>query len=404
MGSELDRPLGQDRGNGRRPGRSRPVNWRAALGIACAVVVFAGSLYAALLPDDAIGPGFDPGSASRTDLARAKPDTVASARTGQQAAPEKPKSGMSGATVEKTLTSNGLTVTKIGPSARDANGPVIIEATPGAGEDLHLATQPDPGLYEQTAFGRLPVRGSDGTRPMDAYARDSAGGGGTRIAIVVGGLGLSQTGTLNAIDALPDDVTLAFAATGNSLQRWMQAARRAGHEILLQVPMEPFGYPATDPGPHTLTVAGGAARDLADLHRAMGRLTNYTGVMNYMGGRFMANADAMEPVMRDVGKRGLLFLDDGSSAQSLAGKLAKPLGVPFARADLQIDADLDRGAILKKLNDLEQIARRNGQAIGVASAFDSTVEAIATWENEAKSRGIDFVGVSALVDDPDHER
>ncbi|HET7411497.1 MAG TPA: divergent polysaccharide deacetylase family protein [Pararhizobium sp.] len=314
-----------------------------------------------------------------------------------------PQSGSSGAVVQRALTSNGLTVTKITPGERTSDGPALIRAGRQIGQDPRLAAQPDPELYRQTKYGKLPVRGPDGARPMDVYARPSSGGNGTRIAIVVGGLGLSQTGTMNAIEALPAGVTLAFAATGNSLERWMQAARRGGHEILLQVPMEPFGYPSTNPGPHTLTVGEGKAKELDDLHHAMGRITNYTGIMNYMGGRLLADADAIAPVLNDVRERGLLFLDDGSAAQSLTPKLAPSLKTPYAVADVRLDGNVEAGAILTKLNELEQIARRNGTAIGVASAFDVSVETIAAWASEAKSRGIEIVGVASLADDPERK-
>ena len=68
--------------------------------------------------------------------------------------------------------------------------------------------------------------------------------------------------------------------------------------------------------------------------------------------------------------------------------------------DATIDATRERGDILKKLDELERIARRNGTAIGVASAFDESVGAIASWIGEAQGRGIEIVGVSALVKDP----
>ena len=55
----------------------------------------------------------------------------------------------------------------------------------------------------------------------------------------------------------------------------------------------------------------------------MGEITNYTGIMNFLGGRFLSDADALEPVMRDIGRRGLLFLDDGTSAQSLTDAVAQ---------------------------------------------------------------------------------
>ena len=107
--------------------------------------------------------------------------------------------------------------------------------------------------------------------------------------------------------------------------------------------------------------------------------------------------------MRDIARRGLLFLDDGTSAQSLTGTLAETLEVPHGFADLVVDAELDRTAILKKLDELERIARRNGGAIGVASAFDESVAAISQWVDEASARGIEFVGVSALVKDPQQQ-
>ncbi|HVK90453.1 MAG TPA: divergent polysaccharide deacetylase family protein, partial [Mycoplana sp.] len=101
---------------------------------------------------------------------------------------------------------------------------------------------------------------------------------------------------------------------------------------------------------------------------------------------------------RDIGDRGLLFLDDGSSAQSLSGTIAGALEMPHAFADLQLDVTLSREAILRKLDELERVARRNGTAIGVASAFDESVEAVAAWCEEAVRRGIEIVGVAALAD------
>ena len=145
----------------------------------------------------------------------------------------------------------------------------------------------------------------------------------------------------------------------------------------------------------------GADSNLATLHVAMGRITNYTGITNFMGGRFLADPDALEPVMRDIAARGIMFLDDGTSAQSLTDKFAKTLGIPFAASDMVLDGTQERGYILSRLDDLERTARRNGVAIGVASAFEVSVDAIAAWANEAKARGIEIVSASAAADDPE---
>ena len=138
-----------------------------------------------------------------------------------------------------------------------------------------------------------------------------------------------------------------------------------------------------------------------NLHWTLSRITNYTGVMNYMGARFAADPGAMAPVMAELGKRGLLYLDDGSSARSVAPELALKNGVPFAAGDAAIDAVRERGDILKKLDELEATARAKGFAIGTGSAFDVTVDAVIAWVDEAKKRGIEIVPISAVAIDPE---
>ncbi len=306
------------------------------------------------------------------------------------------QNGRSGANVQRNAMPDGNVVSVFSPKDRTADGPVLMTGQT-FGQDPRVAMRPNEELLEDSPFGKLPISSPDGLRPMDQYARPWSGARGTRIAIVVGGLGLSQTGTQKAIRDLPPEVTLGFAASGNSLQRWMQEGRREGHEILLQIPLEPFGYPGTNPGPDTLLVSDPPKLNMERLHRSMAKITNYTGIMNYLGARFMADDKALEPVLRDVGERGLLFLDDGSSAQSRTATIAKAVSTPTGFADLQLDDQVNETAILRKLDDLERVARRNGSAIGVASAFDESVAAIAKWSVEAAARGIEIVGVSALV-------
>ncbi len=328
-----------------------------------------------------------------------QPTTIANRQPDNRSTERVP--GDSGADVSQTLTESGQVVTRVAPVDRTNEGPLILSGANRVGQDPLLAHLPIPELLEDSEYGRLPVIGGDGRRAMDAYARPWSGARGTRIAIVVGGLGLSQTGTQKAIRTLPPEITLAFAASGNSLQRWLQEARREGHEVLLQVPFEPFDYPNNDPGPHTLLVADGPQQNLADLHWAMGRLTNYTGIMNFMGGRFLSDPAATEALMRELAKRGVLFLDDGTSARTVTDSVARAVGVPYAEGNMVIDHALNREEILKRLDDVERMADRQGSAVAIASAFDISVDAIADWANEAKARGIEIVAISALADDPE---
>jgi uncharacterized protein len=304
--------------------------------------------------------------------------------------------------LSRTTTEGGASIIKVKPpSITDGQGSIIVRDPATLTQTAMLAHIPLPELIEVSGEKRLPKIAPDGTRPFDAYARAWSGSAGPRIAIVITGLGLSQTGTQSAIKQLAEDVTLAFASEGNSIDRWMQAARREGHEIILQVPMEPFDYPNVSPGKFTLEVAGSPDENRTRLEWALGRTTNYTGIMNHMGAAFTSDAPAVEAMLTNLHNRGLMFLDDGTSARSLAQEEALKAGVPYARADFIIDQDRSNGAILAKLNELEQTARAQGVAIGVGAAFNETIDAVATWMNEAKKRGIEFVPVSAAAIDPE---
>ncbi len=394
MGTDIHAPLGQDRKARPRPtGPSRfPASTILCTLAAIGLISFSG--WTATAPS---GLGTTPYAPPAEETAsQATTEGKADQKTATATDGVRRANGLSGARVEETLTDDGTVVRTFTPGTRTGTGPLIIEAN-RIGQDARSAAFPNEDLLEETSDGKIPIIGLDGTRPMDQYARPWSGARGTRIAIVVGGLGLSQTGTQRAIRELPGEVTLAFAASGNSLSRWMQEARRGGHEILLQMPLEPFDYPQNDPGLYTLRTDLGEAKNLAELHRAMAQVTNYTGIVNFMGGRFLSDAGALEPVIRDISSRGLLFLDDGSSAQSLSGTIAGAVEAPHAFADLQLDGDLSREAILKKLDELERVARRNGTAIGMASAFDESVDAIREWCEEASGRGIEIVGVASLA-------
>lgn len=299
---------------------------------------------------------------------------------------------------------DGPAIIKVQPEPAPTGGTIVIRDPATLARDPRTAHLPDRDLLEDGPNGPLPVRAEDGRRPFDVYAGAWSGSRGAKVAIVIGGMGLSQTGTQAAIGKLPPEVTLGFASAGNSLGRWMQTARQDGHEIVMQVPMEPFDFPSVDPGRNPLTVDADPEENLDHLRWALSRTTNYVGVMNHMGGRFVTERAAFSPVMEELGRRGLMYLDDGSSARSLAAELAPADAVPFAAADTTIDGVRERGEILKKLDQLEATARARGSAIGVGSAFDLTVDTVASWVTEARKRGIEIVPVSALASDPEGAR
>lgn len=258
-----------------------------------------------------------------------------------------------------------------------------------------------PQLVEETQHGPLPRIGTDGLKPHEAYARPAitpqAAAGRKLIAVVVTGLGLNETTTREAIGTLPGAATLAFAPYGGNLSELARAARAAGHEIMMELPLEPFDYPQNDPGPHTLLADQPARDNLEKLYWLLARMGGYTGVLNHMGARFTASSADFSPVMEELGMRGLAYLDDGSSNRSVAPQLARANNVPFARADAALDANPSRGAILTALTALETQATERGWAIGTVSALPVSIRTLAEWSAGLDESGYLLVPVSALL-------
>ena len=277
---------------------------------------------------------------------------------------------------------------------RASGQPVVISA-----DHLSMVAAPVRTVAESGPYGALPRIAKDGRKPWQVYARpihkQALASGAPKVAIILGGMGLNGELTERAIRELPGEVSLAFAPYPDGLQRLVNRARATGHEVYLQLPMEPLGYPQVTPGPHTLLASMSPQETLDNLAWFMGRFAGYAGVMNYMGAQLIANGQALAPVMAELGRRGLVFLDDGSFARSQAEDAGRRAGVAVRRAHVMIDGDTSDAAMGEALQRLEALAARDGLAVGVGSGLPSTIKAVAQWAEAAKSRGVVLVPVSA---------
>lgn len=392
----LDAPLGAGRdAQARRPSSAGRWGWVAAgLGLAGFVAVVAAT--------EPKAPGGRPQAVARIETVPPPPAPVTApapppvAAAAQAAAP-----APGGPSVTQIEALSGVKINR--PPGMNAPGALIIQV-PQAGASeapaLALAPAPDPRLVEKSPHGPLPRIGADGAKPSEVYARPVIVGaavkpGAPRVALYVDGLGLAAAPTQAAI-ALPAAVSLAFAGVGDDLARQAAAARAAGHEVLLQAPMEPADYPANDPGPTTL-LASDPARNLDRLHQMMARFSGYVGVSTYLGGKFLADEAALTPVLRDLAGRGLLFVEDVDADRSRAGALAGKLGLTALRADVTLDRGDGAEAVRASLDRLEALARERGAAIGAASALPNAMAQIKRWAEGLEARGVALAPLSSMA-------
>jgi polysaccharide deacetylase 2 family uncharacterized protein YibQ len=257
----------------------------------------------------------------------------------------------------------------------------------------------DQRLLEKSRYGMIPAV-SDGLKPFTVYAAEADRAKAAKmpvVSIVVGGLGVGAAKTTDAIMKLPAAVTLAFTPYGSDPAKLAERARAQRHEILLQIPMEPFDYPDNDPGPQTLLTTLAPEQNLDRLYWHLSRFQGYAGIANFMGGRFVVTDAVMQPIVREAAKRGLGYLDDGSAPRSVAPALAASQAMPFAKADFSIDAVPTAVEIDRALAKLENLAKERGSAIGIASALPVSVERIGVWIKALESHGIMLVPLTTAM-------
>lgn len=280
----------------------------------------------------------------------------------------------------------------------DAMAKGSMAAAIESADGVHLAPV-DPTLLEIKDDAKLPIIGIDGRQPWSTYARpfdhdDTR----PRIALILTNLGMAKGETEVSITELPGAITLSFSPYSANLETWVDRARRAGHEVMIDLPLEPLDFPRDDPGPQTLLTSLSTVDNLNRLEWILGRTPGYVGVTTWMGSQFTTVEDALMPVLEGLKERGLMFVDSRGSSRSIATELASSIQLPRAFNNRFIDSVPSIAAIDRALADLEVTARQNRFAVGIAQPYPVTLDRLARWGPALDAKGIALAPVSAIAD------
>ncbi|MBF0560405.1 MAG: divergent polysaccharide deacetylase family protein [Alphaproteobacteria bacterium] len=260
-----------------------------------------------------------------------------------------------------------------------------------------LVPAPLADLVNKTDRGLLPVVSGEGKQPWKAYARPFSGSSRRpRVAIIITELGLQREATEAAIERLPADVTLSFSPYADGLKRWIERARERGHEVMLDMPMEPNNFPIQDPGSYGLLTVLSPQENIERLETVLGRCTGYTGIVAYMGSRFLTKPTHFLPVLMALADRGLIYVDNGVTGSGVIVGGAPP-NLNYAMVNLVIDERPFAAAINARLDYLANLAKTSKRAVGTASAYPVTMDRMVVWIASLEGKGISIAPLSALV-------
>jgi polysaccharide deacetylase 2 family uncharacterized protein YibQ len=206
------------------------------------------------------------------------------------------------------------------------------------------------------------------------------------VALVVTGLGLAAEPTRTAL-ALPAPVALAFSPYGRALDSVIADALAAGHEVYVELPVEPADAATADAGPVALRTLADGAANAARVREMVAGHAGLAGAAAEAGG-FAAAPDRFTAAAEVLAGRGLVLLQLGGAELAVS---AEATSLPFAAADGPLDAELDPLAIDRALEALEERARTTGFAIGFVRPYPLSLERIARWAAGLPASGLNLV-------------
>jgi polysaccharide deacetylase 2 family uncharacterized protein YibQ len=226
--------------------------------------------------------------------------------------------------------------------------------------------------------------------PRDFRKPPPPADGRPRVAILVAGLGISAVSTTAAIEKLPAEISLSFSPYGRTLQKQADDARAAGHEVFVDIPLEPQGFPGNDAGPQAILSSLPATENVERLRWSLARFTGFAGVVLAGGSPALNSPETVAPLLQGASVDGLVWAH--APTRGFEGSAAETVEIAFA-----IDGTPDAHDIDVALERLEATARKKGSALGLAGSYPVTLERIAAWSAALEARGIVLVPASAVA-------
>jgi len=271
-----------------------------------------------------------------------------------------------------------------------AQMPAIIPSTTPPAEILK-------SLIDKTEFGALPKIASDGTKPWKYYSKplvikDKK----PMISIIVTGVGTNKNTSEQAL-RLPEAINLSFSVYSKDLHSWMTAARISGHETMLDLPMEASNYPVSDPGPLGLLVSKDQPENETKIKKLMARDAGYVGFLTPQDEAFLGNNELFKSLLQVLSGRGLMLVVGRQPAKNETKDIIEQGNTASIVADTLIDEELSQTGIDARLSLLEQIAKQNGYAVGIARSYPITIKQLNMWADKSEENGFNLVPVSMII-------
>jgi uncharacterized protein len=223
-----------------------------------------------------------------------------------------------------------------------------------------------------------------------------------RLLLVVDALGGAESDTLGA-RFLELDVPLTGAVLPRlaGTKAWANRLFEANHDVLLQIPMEPQGFPKRDAGPGAVLVDMPSGQIQRVVKKHLADVPHVIGATSWQGTMALSDVAVMSAVMAELERADAFWLDARVIPTSVAADRAARAGVITFRIDAILEApgrrDAQVKAVGRMLEDAVALARRRGYAIVLAHPDRAALAVLEREVPKLRRSGVRFERVSTLL-------
>ncbi|MGH7349747.1 MAG: divergent polysaccharide deacetylase family protein [Candidatus Rokuibacteriota bacterium] len=278
-------------------------------------------------------------------------------------------------------------------------GIIVLLTVAVVGLDRWQARSGEASLFGSDLFGSSPrreVTPTPATPPRSSPEMAPLPPGAPRIAVIVDDLG-SRRDVFDVLREIRRPLTVAVLPARPLSATIARDASRAGMEVLLDLPMEPYRYPEVDPGPGALLMSmpPGEIQQLVGRH--LEAVPPAVGVMNRMGSRLSEDRPRMRALLEVLASRRLFLVDAYTSSQSVAFDEARDAGVRAARRQILVDHARGESGDRARWDEVAGWAERRGEVVVVAHGHPLTARLLKEYVPRWEARGLRLVPVSQLA-------
>jgi polysaccharide deacetylase 2 family uncharacterized protein YibQ len=215
-----------------------------------------------------------------------------------------------------------------------------------------------------------------------------------KVAFIFSNLGRNDALLDKILEKTPAGVTMAYLPNSSALKTKISTAREKGHEVLINIPMESNDYTHTDMDPHTLFTGLPPQQNIQRLHWAMAQGHEYVGLINLAGSLFLSSRKDLAPVLQEMRKHGLLFMESDECFGSQAEESSKSIQLPHIKSHFVLNESLTPAELHANLIRAEQMAQESGLIIIVAHASPLNTPILLTWIRNAQEQNYAFLPLS----------